>query len=355
MGGPSGARRRVPAPGRPLRWMATPPRKGRTESRLQAGSPSLPMVHWGNGISQPTIPNLSLRIKGILMSGTMRERSSKAHKTGRWELRAYAGRDPETGKPRQVSRVFIGGKRDAAKALDRLVAEVDARRHTGTGATFGKLLDLWLAKVEDLGRTQSTLESYRIHVRKHIRPALGDVRLDKLTAHKLDEYFQSLSAKGLAPATVKLDHAVVSAALSLGVDYEWLPSNPAKTIRLRDPDRRPVAGLTVDQLRTLYFGKDDKNGKHLKGALEEDPDVAVVIALAALTGCRRGELCGLKWSDVDWDRQCIKVERALLPVTGGQVEGKTKTGKARTVFLGEDGMSILRRYWDEKRGLPVSY
>jgi integrase len=247
--------------------------------------------------------------------------------------------------------VFIGGKRDAAKALDRLVAEVDAKRHTGSGATFGKLLDLWLAKVEDLGRTQSTLESYRIHVRKHIRPALGDVRLDKLTAHKLDEYFQGLRAKGLAPATVKLDHAVVSAALSLGVDYEWLPSNPAKTIRLRDPDRRPVTGLTVDQLRTLYFGKDDKNGKHLKGALEEDPDVAVVIALAALTGCRRGELCGLKWSDVDWDRQCIKVERALLPVTGGQVEGTTKTGKARTVFLGEDGMAILRRYWDEKRGL----
>jgi hypothetical protein len=99
------------------------------------------------------------------------------------------------------------------------VAEVDAGQHVGTTATFGKLLDLWLAKVEDLGKAKSTMESYRIHVKKHIWPALGNVRLDKLDTFALDQYFQGLSAKGLSPATVKLDHSVVSAALTLGVDY----------------------------------------------------------------------------------------------------------------------------------------
>lgn len=142
------------------------------------------------------------------MSGTMRERPVNSK---RWELRAYAGRDPETGNPRQVSRIFRGGKREARKALDKLVGEVDAGQHVGTTATFGKLLDLWLAKVEDLGKARTTLETYRQHVEKYIRPALGGVRLDKLDTFRLDQYFQALRAKGLAAGTVKLDHSVVSA------------------------------------------------------------------------------------------------------------------------------------------------
>src|SRR5665811_2187696 len=123
------------------------------------------------------------------MSGTMRERPANSK---RWELRAYAGRDPETGNPRQVSRIFRGGKRDARKALDKLVGEVDAGQHVGTMATFGKLLDLWLAKVEDLGKARTTLETYRTHVANHIRPELGDVRLDKLDTFRLDQYFHCL-------------------------------------------------------------------------------------------------------------------------------------------------------------------
>jgi integrase len=281
------------------------------------------------------------------MSGTMRERPANSK---RWELRAYAGRDPETGNPRQVSRIFRGGKRDARKALDKLVGEVDAGQHVGTMATFGKLLDLWLAKVEDLGRARTTLETYRTQVAKHIRPELGAVRLDKLDTFRLDQYFQGLRTKGLAPATVKLDHSVVSACLTLGVDYGWIQGNPAKQVRLREAEPAGAFALGVDQLSMLYFGT-EKNGKHVKGALEDDPDIAVTIALAALTGCRRGELCGLQWSDVDWGRQCIKVERAWVPVAGGQHLTTTKTGKGRTVYLGFEGTAILDRYLGTKREL----
>ena len=278
------------------------------------------------------------------MSGAMRERPVNSK---RWELRAYAGRDPETGNPRQVSRIFRGGKREARKALDKLVGEVDAGQHVGTTATFGKLLDLWLAKVEDLGKARTTLETYRQHVEKYIRPALGDVRLDKLDTFRLDQYFQALRAKGLAAGTVKLDHSVVSACLSLGVDYGWTKGNAAKRVRLREAEPSNAVVLGIDQLRTLYFGI-EKDGEHVKGALEDDPDVAVTIALAALTGCRRGELCGLQWSDVDWARQCVRVERAWVPGEGGQHLTTTKTGKGRTVYLGAAGTAILERYRDSK-------
>lgn len=269
------------------------------------------------------------------MSGTMRERPPGS---GRWELRAYVGTDPETGRPRQVSRSFRGGKRLATKALDKLVHEVAEGHHIGTTATVGKLLDEWLRNLDRLGKARSTLETYRIHVRVHIRPALGAIRLDKLTAHHLDDYFGKLANdKGLSAATIKLDHAIISGALSQAVDWGWLPTNPAKRARLSAVEQADTAALSVDQLRALYFA-----------AIDEDADMATTIALAALTGCRRGELVGLKWSDVDWGRQCLKVERAWVPGAGGQHLTTTKSGKARTVFVGTEGVAILRRYFDSK-------
>jgi len=237
-----------------------------------------------------------------------------------------------------VSRSFRGGKRDARKQLDALVSEVRAGHHIGTTATVGKLLDEWLRNLDRLGKARSTLETYRIHVRVHIRPALGAIRLDKLTAHHLDTYFATLANdKGLSAATIKLDHAIISAALSQAVDWGWLPTNPAKRTRLRDVEQTDTAALSVDQLRALYFA-----------AIDEDADMATTIALAALTGCRRGELVGLKWGDVDWGRQCLKVERAWVPGAGGQHLTTTKSGKARTVFIGTEGVAILRRYFDSK-------
>ena len=269
------------------------------------------------------------------MSGTMRERPEGSK---RWELRAYVGQDPETGKPRQVSRSFRGGKREARRQLDKLVSEVRAGHHIGTTATVGKLLDEWLGNLDRLGKARSTLETYRIHVRVHIRPALGAIRLDKLTAHHLDTYFATLANdKGLSAATIKLDHAIISGALSQAVDWGWLPTNPAKRARLSAVEQADTAALSVDQLRALYFA-----------AADEDTDMAACIALAALTGCRRGELCGLKWSDVDWGRQCLKVDahgsRARVvstspPLRAGRVE---RCSSAPRVSPSCAGTSTLR-------------
>jgi integrase len=263
------------------------------------------------------------------MSGTLRERPPGS---GRWELRAYTGRDPDTGKPRQVSRVYRGGVRAARKALDALVAEVSAGQHVGTTATVGKLFDEWLANLDRLGRSRATMETYRTHVAKHLRPALGSKRLDRLTAHDVDRYLGELADKGLSPRTVKLDHAVLSGALTQAVDWGWLDKNPAKRAKLAAADTEATS-ITLEQLGELY-----------RAAAADDPDMAVTIALAAITGARRGELCGLRWEDLDRDRAALTVERAWVPGKGGQHLTTTKTGKGRTVFIGADGLELLDRY-----------
>lgn len=195
-----------------------------TESRLQAGSPST-----------RDFGTLSLPCPYYCasMGGTLRELTpSKRDGARRWELRVHVGRDPEqtlvdpdTGKvikqgsPVHISRVFRGGKREAIKALDRLVSEAGQSRTIGSMATVGKLLSDYLSNLERLGKALSTMDTYRTHIEKHLRPGLGSIRLDRLTVHNVDRYLTDLDkVKALAPRTIKLDYAILSTALTQAVD-----------------------------------------------------------------------------------------------------------------------------------------
>src|SRR5436309_3272114 len=98
------------------------------------------------------------------MAGTMRERA-----TGVWELRVAVGRDPVTGKYRQVSRIFKGNKRAAGNALAALVAEHTRTPGPGGGGadmTLSELLDRWWEQLEYEQRSPLTLAGYRWRVEK---------------------------------------------------------------------------------------------------------------------------------------------------------------------------------------------
>ncbi len=102
--------------------------------------------------------------------GTMRERSP-----GHWELRAFTGRDPVTGKVRQTTRTFHGTEKEAGKALSQLVSEVEADKFDRTSATVGQLLDKWLEAAETNQRPRTLYENKR-KIEGRIRPVLGSCR-----------------------------------------------------------------------------------------------------------------------------------------------------------------------------------
>lgn len=288
------------------------------------------------------------------MSGTLRELApSKRDGSKRWELRVYVGRDPDRivrdddgkvikqGPPVHVSRVFRGGKREAVKALDALVAEVGADRTIGKSATVGKLFSEWLADLERLGKARSTMETYRAHIEKHLRPGLGSIRLDRLTVTDINHYLADLDkVTKLAPRTIQLDHAILSAALTHGVDTGWLNSNPARKAKLKPAKSGSGESFTTEHIGQLYQA----------AIADEDVDMAMMIALAAVTGCRRGELAGLRWEDLDTDKASLRVCRQWVPGKGGQqLQDETKTGNARTVYIGAEGVELLNLYRDTKQ------
>jgi integrase len=261
--------------------------------------------------------------------GTMRERPPGS---GHWQLRAFVGSDPVTGKPRQVSRTFIGGERAAARALAQLVAEVEAGKFRRTTATVAQLLEHWLEASASTQRPRTLYENRR-KIERRIRPALGAVRLDQLDAHKLDAFYRTTLADGLAPATVHKLHAILSAACRQAVKWGWLDRAPTESASPPSPKRKPMAVPTPEQLSTL-----------IRAAEDEDPVLATAIALAALTGLRRGELVALRWSDIDLERGRVHVAKSLTVANGTRYVGPTKTHQTRDVALDPIGIAVLRQH-----------
>jgi integrase len=91
----------------------------------------------------------------------------------------------------------------------------------------------------------------------------------------------------------------------------------------------------------------------VKAAEPEDPVLATAIALAALTGTRRGELVALRWSDVDLAIGRVRIARSLTVAGGQAYEGATKTHAVRNVAVDDVGVEVLRRRWDYMQDLSA--
>ena len=111
------------------------------------------------------------------MKGSMRQRGSA------WELRVYLGADPVTGKQRYATKTVHAGKREAQRLLNEMKVEAERGLATRTTATVGELLDRWLELAREDFSPKTTRETAG-YIERNLRPALGDVRLSKLTTRR---------------------------------------------------------------------------------------------------------------------------------------------------------------------------
>lgn len=262
------------------------------------------------------------------MRGTKRER-----KPGVWELRVYVGRDPVTATPRQVSRTFRGGKRAADSALAALVAEAAKGQLGGTDATVGLLLDRHLEALERKGHSPKTLHTYRGYVDNTIRPALGTKHVRRLTAWDLDSLYAAQIDQGKSPGTVRQMHAIISGALTQAVKWGWCPVNVARMASPPVARAAKIVPPTSAEVRKIVTAAEERN-----------PVLAALIMLAALIGARRGELCALRWTDVDLTAGSVRISRSVLDLPDRVEEKPTKSHQERTLALGQAGVTLLQMH-----------
>ena len=249
-------------------------------------------------------------------------------KSAIYELRVSTGRDPVTGRYDQVSRRwprYAGDDTEvdsADKFLAKLVKELEGSGRTaGAGGTVDRLLAKWLKQITSESRSPTTLREYQRLIDKRISPALGHVPARKVTALELDEFYQGLTDEGLAPASVRQVHAVLRPGFRQGVKWRYLPSDPATDASPAQLVSKAVLAPRVAEVQKMIAAAD-----------KDDPDMAALIAIAAVTGARRGELCGLRWGDVDWDDLTLTTEWPVGTMGRGSSSRRTRRPKPHAAW-----------------------
>ena len=259
------------------------------------------------------------------MKGSLRER-----RPGVWELIVQLPRDASTPRGKQLSRTVRGTKREAQRALAALVTEVSTRKISSATMPLAELFDRWLEHVsEQLSPT--TVREYRRLVKQLISPDLGKLPVRRVSTQRLDTYYGILTReRGLSPASVRHVHAVMRGALGQAVRWGWIPANPAATASPPRLRRREISPPAIADARALLAAADD-----------HDPDFGALIRVLAATGARRGEVCGLRWSDLDRHAGTLWIRRSVASVAGGTVVKDTKTHSARRIALDPETLSVL--------------
>lgn len=263
-------------------------------------------------------------------SGSLRSRGR-----GLWELRLPLPPDPATGRRRQRSVTFHGNRRAAATELRRLAADtLPAPADRATNLRLTTLLDVWWEpKKPTLAAT--TAREYQRVIDTRLKPDLGATHLDRLLPFHLDRYYAQLQREGLRPGSIRQIHAVLRGALGQAHRWGWLPNNPAPATappRRRAPDIEPP---TPAQARRI-----------LACAEAVSPEFGLLVRLAAVLGARRGELCGLRWEDMDLEGQTLTIRTGIADVAGRLVETDTKSHMPRTISI---DASTARRLHDHHR------
>ena len=252
-----------------------------------------------------------------------------------WELRVFLGTDPVTNKKRYATKTVHGGKREAQRALNEMIAEAGHGLSVRTSATVGELLERWFEfAARDF--SPSTVKETRGFIDRNLLPTLGAVPLGRLTASDLDRFYRKLSVDGgarggpLAPGTIRRIHGILRRALGQGLKWGWIGVNPAQATtppRVPQPDITPPTGAEVARV--------------LRRATAWSPELACFLMLSAATGARRSEIIALRWLDVDLVNRTVAIRRGVVDGPDGLVEKDTKTHAARRVSLDDQTVSVL--------------
>ncbi len=285
-----------------------------------------------------------------MASGTIERKCMKGHNKAdgrcsarcvRWYPRIQRATPDGHGRRRFD---YLGGyptKAAARAALEQALglhsdnAAPDPPSNTGTvvaGPTLNDLLDHWLAHLHSNKALRlRTIGRYRQLLAHHLRPYLGTVPVRALATLQIQRHYDHLAHHGrkdgkpggLGPRTIRELHLCLRQALGYAMKWHDLPANPAADAEPPAVSNDTRAALTPEQVSILL------------AAAHHDPRpwLRAFVVLAAATGARIGELCGLEWHDLDLAAGTIRFRQALSSVDQQLVTGKPRPDGTRGKLL----------------------
>jgi len=271
-------------------------------------------------------------------------------KDGRWEGRYIKRRRP--GKKPLYGSVYAQKHSECKKKLAQAKAlymhEEKRYKMCGTGSVSDFMI-YWLYDIIQPHVKTSTFSNYAAISDKYIIPFIGDKKLRSVGREDIQFFITTLLGQDLSAGTVRNIYRVLYAAMKKAMEYDYIYGNPCEGTRLPEIKKKEAPLLTLQEQRLLeQTAQGDKNG--------------FAILLAIYTGLRIGEICALKWNDVDLESGVIHVSRTIQRIQCYDPHAKTSTilinesvkssHSARTIPL---PACILNLFNENKNTSPGEY
>jgi integrase len=265
--------------------------------------------------------------------------SKDGKQTTRWYVVFDVGRT-SSGKRKQKWHGGFLTRKEAEVARAKLVVDVhDGSYVEPTKVTVEDwIIQRWIPSMKTQLKA-STFDSYQRNLNNHVIPTLGQLPLTAITSNRLNNFYASLlqtgnkRGGGLSAKTVRYIHTTLHKAFSDARNEGLLRTNPAelaKPPRLHASARKEMNVWDTETLRKfLNLTVDDRLGSAWH--------------VLAMTGMRRGELMGLRWSDIDFDRKRIIIRHTLVSVAYQIIESTPKNHQTRIIDIDESTVEVLKK------------
>lgn len=260
---------------------------------------------------------------------------AKSKKGYTWKVTVEAGRDPRTGKRKQVVRRGFATKSEAEAAITQIQHELNNNQFINDSKlTLAEYMNQWLELYGKRNLRDTTFVSYKRAIDYRLLPQLGHLQISSITAPMAQKYINELLDDGLSERYVEYISVILYGALKKAVEWEVLSRNPMEKVDIPRGRRRKQTTWSVDEIeRFLHFAK------------YENENYYSVFLTFIYTGLRRGELLGVKWEDIDLENELIEVKRNLIYDKDGFRFGELKNEASyRTIKIDDYVSKELRQH-----------
>lgn len=265
------------------------------------------------------------------MKGNIQKR---VYESGTVKYRARIDVPTTSGQRKPESETF-DTKEEAERWLTEMNHKIDIegyQRNDQAGIeTLSNLLDKWLQH-KDGEVSARTLSSYKSDIENHIKPTIGNKKLSDLDTSDIQTYYDQKKSDGrldgkdggLAPSTIHQHHTILNSCFGWAVQMNLMhrnPIGPAKPPKIR---RKKMKVLDEQQIAN-FLNQAEMEGRFF-----------TVYCVAVFTGARRGEILGLEWNDIDFDKQKLTIQQKLSKINYDDIrlEEFTKTdSSSRTIRI----------------------
>ena len=268
--------------------------------------------------------------------GTIRKRSD-----GRWEARIIIGHKND-GTPMYKS-AFAKTQKSALKQLHQLLdlyRDIDLTEECRM--TLGEWMDKWMDEYMIFTIKENTIKGYRSQIDHQIKPFIGHKQLASLTTADIQKFYNKIKKEGrvhphpihghvLSDSMVRKIHMMLHEAMEVAVRERYIVRNPT--------DNTTIPKKTTTEKQVL----DDSQLNRFLEAIQCEPYWHDFFYVEVMTGLRRGEICGIKWSDIDFNEGTLCIKRSVSTKEGGGVSiGETKTDAGvRTIIMPPSVATLL--------------